>query len=108
MSSRSAGHRKLPGWARSIISRLSAVYRPVGTKGGGFGESVGMSAKGSPTMLRTMRNLLGKSVITGRVLSAMGLYFRFAANVETCSSAELVFGIGTSKVGDVEIECPRD
>jgi hypothetical protein len=32
-----------------------------------------------------MRNLSGSRAATGRVLIATGLYFRFAANIATCS-----------------------
>jgi hypothetical protein len=63
-------------------------------KGGGFGDKIGIFARGSPVMLRMIRNLSGKSARIGQVLSAAGLYFFFAANTETCS--ELAESNGTN------------
>src|SRR5882724_1518049 len=103
MSSRSCGQRKSPGWTLSIRSRRSKVYRPVGTNGGGLGESSGMLAKGSPTIFRTIRNLSGRSAITGRILRATGLYFRFP-KVDTCGPWVSVIEIGTKRVrGKIDV-----
>ena len=60
-----------------------------------------MSASGSPMMFRVMRNLSGRSARTGQIFCATGLYFRFAANVETCSGVSYgvsVEATGTNKV----------
>src|SRR6266436_1540898 len=99
MSSRSWGQRKSPGWTLSIRSRRSRVYRPVGTNGGGLGESDGISARGSPMIFRTIRNLSGRSAMTGRTLRATGLYFRFP-KVETCRSWVSVVSTGIRRVRD--------
>jgi hypothetical protein len=70
------------------------VYRPVGWNAGGFGDNTGKSASGSPTMLRTIRNLSGRSVIFGRIFSATGLYFflvgAYCANADITLEDELV------------------
>src|ERR1700761_4427720 len=75
---RSSGQRKFPVCTASTISRRSAVYRPVGVNGGGFGLSFGMSASGSPSIWRSMRNFSGSVPRTGRIFWATGLYFFLA------------------------------
>jgi hypothetical protein len=95
MSARSAGQRKSLECALSMMARFSVVYRPVATKGGGLGVRMGRSASGSPMIFRTMRNFSGRSVKTGRVLSATGLYLRFAAKIENRSWNVSVVSIGT-------------
>ena len=90
--SRSAGQRKSLLCTLSIISRLSAVYRPIGANGGGFGESDGILARGSPIIFRSMRNRSGRIVATGRILFATVLYFRFVANTD--AGGEGSFGQG--------------
>src|SRR5882762_5869536 len=77
----------------------SVTYR----NGGGLGESNGMLAKGSPTIFRTIRNLSGRSAITGRILWATGLYFRFP-KVDTCGPWVSVVEIGTKRVrGEIDV-----
>ena len=82
------------------------VYHPVGWKGKGLGESSGFVASGSPAMFRVMRNLSGRSARIGRVLSATGLYLRFAAKVATCGSWVSGSSTGTrivlGNIADVE------
>ena len=73
----SAGHKKSPECTLSMRSRRSRVYRSVGTKGGGLGLRVGKVARGSPIMLRMIRNLSGSSPMIGRTFLATGLYFFF-------------------------------
>lgn len=49
---------------------------------------MGIVERGSPIMLRRMRNLSGRLARTGRVLSATGLYFFLvAANSARCSAS---------------------
>src|SRR3981189_354401 len=74
---RSAGHRKSPGCALLMRSRRSRVYRSVGTKGGGLGLRVGKVARGSPIILRIIRNLSGSLPMIGQTFLATGLYFFF-------------------------------
>ena len=99
MSSHSCGQRKSPACTLSMITRLSAVYLPIGVKGGGFGDKIGMSAKGSPMMFCTIRNFSGKLANTGQILRATGLYF-LEAKVSTSRSCEGVSrsGRGTRRV----------
>src|ERR1700689_3343047 len=59
-----------------MMSRRAAVYRPVGVKSGGLTLRVGISARGSPTMLCVMRYLSGRSARRGRTFLATGLYLR--------------------------------
>src|SRR5882757_3302219 len=75
MSARSSGKRKSPGCAWSMTALRCSVYLPVGLYGGGRVGNVGMSFSGSPLTSRVMRNLLGSSVLTGRIFRATGLYF---------------------------------
>jgi hypothetical protein len=56
-------------------------------------------------ILRMMRYFSGRSASTGLVLSATGLYFRFAAKVEACSIGFAISGSGTRRVGNAEYEC---
>jgi len=58
-----------------MISLHSLVYWLVGTYGGGWVMSTGISFSRLPLMLHMMRNRLGSSVSTGQTLMAMGLYF---------------------------------
>jgi hypothetical protein len=51
----------------------------------GMGDSTGKSAKGFLMILRTILNLSGKSASSSCILRATGLYFFFAANVDSCS-----------------------
>ena len=79
MRSRSAGHRKSSGCALSMISFRSRVYLPVGSNGGGLGSNLGRVSRGSPEIVRTIRNRSGRSVNSGRTFWATGLYFFFPA-----------------------------
>jgi hypothetical protein len=64
-------------------------------------DKVGISASGSPMMLRMMRNLLGSSARMGRVLSATDLYFFLGrAKIGTKSSQ---FGV-VAGCGELEKE----
>ena len=101
MSSRSAGQRNNSECCFSIISRRSAVYRPVGSKGGGWVLRVGIFSRGSPVMLRTMRNCSGVLVLIGRIFFATGLYFFLAAKVEI--GGILVEGVVDTLWGDGEL-----
>ena len=59
-----------------------------------------MSVSGLPMMFLVMRNLSGRSARTGQIFCATGLYFRFSANVETCSGVSYrvsVEATGTNK-----------
>lgn len=71
---RSSGNRN-PTWFFSMISIRSLVYLPVGLNSGGSGDNVGIIAKGSPRMFRTILNFPGSSARTGLVFLATGLYF---------------------------------
>ena len=103
--SHSPGHRKSPGWTSLMHSLFSAVYHPIGWNGGGAGESVGMSARGSPTMLHFMLNFSAKSVRMGCTFWAMGLYFS-AMKVSACHSSSSVGDTGYYKVcGEVKRAC---
>jgi hypothetical protein len=44
-------------------------------KEGGFGLRVGIFCRGSPKILRTIRNWFGRSAINGLTFCATGLYF---------------------------------
>ena len=66
---------KNPGLYLSIISFLSAVYRPQGVNSGGCGESTGRCSKGSPMILQIILNLPGSSPTIGFTFTATGLYF---------------------------------
>jgi hypothetical protein len=44
--------------------------------GGGLGFNIGISARGSPMILRTIRNLLGSSARTSRTFWETGLYLK--------------------------------
>ena len=66
----SSGRRKSSLCTLSILSLLSSVYRPVGTKSGGLGDSLGISAKGSPIISLLILNCAGNSWINGCVFSA--------------------------------------
>jgi hypothetical protein len=79
---------------RAIVGGISSGR----VKGGGLGDSVGMSAKGSPIIFRTIRNLSGRSANIGRILRATGLYF-LAAKVSTSGSRVSRSGTGTRRVG---------
>src|SRR5258705_544882 len=96
MSAHSCGQRKSPARTLSMIARLSAVYLPVGVKGGGTGDSVGIPAKGSPTIFCTMQNFSGRLASIGRILRATGLYF-LLAKVATSGSRVSRSGMGTRR-----------
>jgi hypothetical protein len=60
-----------------MIAAHSRLYRGDGTNVGGWGFSFGMFSSGLPMIFRMIRKRFGKSVMTGRTLSATGLYFFF-------------------------------
>ena len=73
------------------------VFGCVSSGWNGGGENMGMSARGSPTMLQFMRNFSGKSARMGRTFWTMGLYF-FTTKVLACHSSSSVGKIGLKSV----------
>ena len=59
------------------------VYHLVSVNGGRLGNSVGMSARGSPWIWQTMQNLLERSVRTGQTFRETGLYFCLVVKIAT-------------------------
>lgn len=62
--------------------------------------SGGISASGSPVMVRVMRYLSGSSVITGRTFFATGLYFFLPAAKTGSGSGIVVDVVEVSKAAD--------
>src|SRR6266576_1244126 len=93
MSFRSSGQRKAPSCAASTASFRSCVYLPVGMNEGGLGSSWGISLRGSPMILRIIRNSCGRALSTGLTFCATGLYLKAAAG-----GGERVVDRGSSRV----------
>jgi hypothetical protein len=79
------GQRK-PGFNLSNNSFRFLVYLPHSLNGGGSGFNVGKCSRGSPTIFRIIQNFSGSSPITGRTLSATGLYFFLVAALASWTS----------------------
>src|SRR6266566_2644287 len=75
MSAHSSSRRKSPGCTWSMTSLCFSVYWPVGVYAGGQVGNTDISSRGLPLTLQVMRNLLGSSILTDRILSVTGLYF---------------------------------
>lgn len=65
-----------------------------------MGLRIGSVASGSPMILRSMRNLVGSSVITGRIFCATGLYLRVTKSARSESENDFLVvcsSMGTDK-----------
>ena len=81
-----------------------------------MGNRVGSSARGSPIMLRSMRNSFGTDAMTGLTFLATGLYFFFVTTplhvtIISCSlkvdhgAARSVISVGINTGESVEDKC---
>src|SRR6266850_1860687 len=75
MSFLSSSHKKSPSCCLSTASLCSTVYLPVRVNLVGFVSRVGISARGSPVILRMILNCTRSAPIINFTFFATGLYF---------------------------------